>query len=224
MRAVQTGVRLLLFEKDDLNKEDIMKIYSRFSGYIIIITALCISCASRIGEMKIVEESGSKPGWVKSDQEYYERNNIMHFRGQVNDRDDLQLGKREAKAAAIQNISEKINILVSTEFAAATKGSNVDSEGLNSVVQDGVAWISNKLNIQGISADRVYWQKLQKITRDGVTYIYNIYSLAQIPVGDYNEAKKMALRALREQYLKEGKREAEEIAKRLLEGLYEENK
>lgn len=181
-----------------------------------------IGCAARVemGKMRVVEESSSKGEWVKSDKDYFEKEGKMYFRGMVTHRKDLAYAKREAKAEAIKNIAEKVNIRVRTEFEQATRGSNVDPEGLSLFTSDAVAWVSENLNIWGISPTRVYWQRVEKTTPEGLKYSYNVYVLCEIPIADYQKARNMAIKRLLQRYQSEGQRRAEEVAqevkKRLL--------
>jgi len=191
---------------------------SLFSLFLIL-----FSCASgpEIGKMKVVEESSSKPGWVKSGKDFFEKKGDFYFRGVVTDRKDLAYAKREAKAEAIKNIAEKVNTRVRTEFNEATQGSNVSEEGLSIFTSDAISWVADNLNIQGISPSNVYWQRVEKATPEGYKYSYNVYVLCQIPKTDYEKARNMAIKVLLKKYSDAGqqnaKKAAEEVQSRLLE-------
>ena len=186
---------------------------------IALISLILVGCGTT-GKMKIVEESGSKGNWVKSDKDYFEKNNKMYFRAMVTDRKDLAHAKREAKAEAIKNIAEKVNIKVRTEFEEATRGSNVADEGLSLFTSDVVAWVSENLNIQGISPTGTYWQRVEELTREGYKYSYNVYILCEIPTTDYEKARSLAIKNLLRKYQDVGdklaEQAAEEVKKRLL--------
>ena len=145
----------------------------------------------------------------------------MYFRAIVADRRDLSFAKREAKAEAIKNIAEKINIRVRTEFEISTRGSNINSNNLSNFTSDVIAWMTDNLNIQGISPVETFWQKTEMKTHEGYEYSYNVYILTAIPISDYKNARKLAILNLMKKYQDQGMKEAEKIAeevkKRLLE-------
>ncbi len=190
-----------------------MKRYFLFLSMFSVLFVL-FSCASgpQIGKMKVVEESGSKPGWVKTDKDFFEKKGDFYFRGVVTDRKDLGYAKREAKAEAIKNIAEKVNTRVRTEFKEATQGSNVSDEGLSLFTSDAIAWVADNLNIQGIAPSNVYWQRVEKVTPEGVKYSYNVYVLCQIPKADYEKARNMAIKALLKKYANAGQQDAKKAA------------
>jgi len=174
-----------------------------------------------MGKVRVVETSDGKDAWVTSDKDYFEKDGRMYFRGVVTERQDLALAKREAKAEAVKNIAEKINVRVRTEFEAAARGSNVTAEGLSGFVEDAVAWVSENLNIQGISPEKTYWERAEKVTPEGLKYSYNVYVLCQIPITDYEKARSLALNALLRKYQQEGNKAAEEVAGQVKEKLLE---
>lgn len=191
--------------------------------FILFLILLLFGCAGsrKEGEEILVETSGKKPKWAKQDKEYWVEKGIMYFREMLNYRKDLAFAKREAKAEAIKNVAEKINIRVQTEFKKAAEGSNIPDETLTRFASDAVAWISGNLNIQGISPSRSYWEKYKKITRTGVTYFYNLQMLAEIPERDYFKARDLAIQKVLDKYKEENnqnvRKAAEEIQKRLFQ-------
>ena len=72
---------------------------------LIVLTSLVLigyEATVEIGKMKVVDESGSKEDWIKSDKDYFERDNKIYFRGMVTDRKDLAYDKLETRAEAIK--------------------------------------------------------------------------------------------------------------------------
>ena len=66
------------------------------------ISLVLIGCAARVemGKMKVVNESGSKEDWVKSDKDYFERDNKIYLRAMVTDCKDLSYEKQETNTEA----------------------------------------------------------------------------------------------------------------------------
>lgn len=189
---------------------------------IALITILGCSATTEMGKIKVVEESGGREGWVKSDKDYFEKDERMYFRSLITDRQDLAYAKREAKGEAVKNITEKISIKVRTEFESAVRGTNVDPEGLSRFTADAVAWVSENLYIQGISPTKSYWQRVEKRTPEGYKYFYNVYVLCEIPIVDYEKARNMAIRKLLQKYRDEGNKQAEEAAEEVKQRLLQE--
>ena len=186
-------------------------------GWLILLLA----CAGprKIGETRVVEESSSKPWWVKKEKVYFEKKGILYFKGIAFDRKDLALGLREAKAEAIKNVAEKIAIRVRDEFKKAVEGVNVPEGALSQFVSDAVSWVTDNLDIQGLALEESYWQRVEKTEPQGVSYFYNVYGLVSIPESDYIQSRNRAIQRLMERYSRSGqeeaKRTAEEVWKRL---------
>ena len=171
-----------------------------------------MGCGGQKQLIKVVDKSNGKEGWVKSDKDYFEKDEKMHFRGVVTGMADLALAKREAKAEGVKNITEKVNVRVRTEFEQAVRGSNVDADALGRFVSDAVAWISDNLDIQGITPEKSYWEYIQETTSTGTKLYYNVWVLDLIPITDYERARNMAIRKLSDNYQKEQDKKAEEVA------------
>lgn len=177
----------------------------------------------KIGEVKLVKTSGKKPDWVKSDKDFWIKKRIMYFRSVVTNRGDLAVAKREAKGECVKNVAEKINIRVRTEFKQATEGSNINPKTLSNFTSDAITWISENLNIQGLSNSKFYWEKFQKLTKEGVQYMYDVYILTEIPEDDYYKAREMALKSLLKRYETEQNENAKKTAEKIYQKLIEDN-
>jgi len=187
---------------------------SQLNLIILIASLLLVSCSStsKLGKTKVVEESGSKPNWVKSDQDAFEEKEKLFFRGIITNRKDLAYAKREAKAEAVKNVAEMINIRVRTEFSEATQGSNVSEQGMSIFTSDVVSWIVDNLNIQGISPSKQYWQRVEKTTDLGFKYFYNVHVLCEIEKADYAKARDLAIKKILQKYTESSQKQVREAA------------
>ena len=187
----------------------------------ICMFVILLNCGGPASNLKIIEESSSKEDWVKSTEDYFEKDGKMYFKTMVMDRKDLSIALRQAKGEAVKNIAEKINIRVRTEFESATRGSNINSQELTNFTSDVVAWVSDNVNIQGFSTNKTYWQKIEITNLDQAEYLYNVYLLSEIPSTDYIRARNNAINDILKKYQDQGKnsaeKTAEEVKKRLLQ-------
>ena len=143
----------------------------------------------------------------------------MYFSGGVKGVADYALGLRQAKAEAVKNIVESIKTKARTEFVANTRGSNLDPNDLGRFIEDGVAMVADNLEIGGILPKENYYEKVKETTDYGVKYFYNCFSLLQLPVRDYKEARRRAIDNLAAKAREENNKAAEETAKNLLDRL-----
>ena len=185
---------------------------------------LILGCASslKIGETKLVETSNNKEDWVKEDKDFYIKEGIMYFRSMITNRKDLAFAKREAKAEAVKNIAEEINIRVRGEFDQAAKGTNVDEKGLSQFSSDAVSWITENLNIQGLSPSNSYWEKYKKRINLGYDYYYDVYVLVRMSEGDYYENRKRAIEELAKRYREQNNKAAQDVLEQLKDRLLKE--
>jgi len=194
-----------------------------FAFFSILIAGIFIfGCASApkmvVGQQKVVERSAKEaPEWITVP--YFEDKDIMYFSGGVRGVADYAVGLRQAKAEAVKNIAESIATKVRTEFTETTRGANIDPGDLGKFVQDGIAMVTNNINIQGMLPTENYYEKVEEVTDYGVKYFYNCYVLYQLPVADYKLARRRALEDMTKKYREENNKKAEEAATKLLEKL-----
>lgn len=185
-----------------------------------LVFAFLFSCAGPkqpvVGSQRVVEKSAEKrPEWITVP--YFEDNEIMYFSGGVRGVADYALGLRQAKAEAVKNIAESIAAKVRTEFTQAARGANLEEGDVGRFVQDGIAMITDNINIQGMLPAETYYEKIEQVTDYGVKYFYDCYALYQLPKKDYELAKKRALEDMAKKYREENNKKAEEAALKLLE-------
>jgi|GEM_PF-6348601 hypothetical protein len=196
----------------------------RMAVFLLSLVVLSCASSSEMGGLKVVEESSKKPDWVKSDREFFEKEDMFYFRGMVSDRYDLALAKREAKAEAVKNIAEKIAMRVRDEFRTATEGVNVSQEAISQFVSDAVSWITDNLNVFGLTPERVYWRKVRRMEQGEYKYTYDVFVLVSLPKQDYIRSRNMAIRQLMERYRKQGQEDARKTAEAVFQRLIGDDK
>lgn len=181
----------------------------------IICYSFFASCATRgpvVGKERIIQTSGKKGDWVSSEVSFFEKDKMLFFRGQVSKVNDLTMGLRQAEAEAKKRMVGKIAELVQAEFTTYAIGANMSEYDRGNFVADGIAWVSEKVQITGSVPFKSYWEKVE-ITKDyGIEYAYNVYTLLQIPKKDYNKARNRAINGLFEKAKEVKNKKAEEAA------------
>ncbi len=171
-----------------------------------------------VGTETVIEKSAEKtPEWVTVP--FFEDENTMYFSGTVKGVADYAVGLRQAKAEAMKNVAESIKTKARTEFVENTRGSNLSPDDLGKFVQDGIAMIADNINVSGLLPAESYYEKVEKVTDNGVKYFYNCSVLFQIPVKDYKEARRKAIEGLAEKAKEAKNKAAEEAAMNLLNKL-----
>ena len=169
-----------------------------------------------IGSQTVVEKSSDKtPEWVLVP--FFEDEAMMYFSGAIRLVADYAVGLRQAKAEAMKNVAESINTKARTEFVQNTRGANMSQEDLGRFVQDGIAMVSDNVNISGLLPAENYYEKVEEVTEVGVKYFYNCSVLFQLPTKDYKTARNRAINGLAEKARKENNKEAEKAAMGLLD-------
>lgn len=185
-------------------------------SFIVFALLTLINCSGskNFGEKTIVEESGLKPSWVGEEKIYWEDDDKMFYKATVTDQVRLERGLRNCKAELVKSIVEKISIKVTSDFTKASVGSNYSNEELGEDVKDVLSWTTDELQINGITPEELFWEKIEVYEGNSVSYLYDIEMLASINTYDYQKALKSALDKLTEQ-----KRiEAQERARKLTDG------
>ncbi len=171
-----------------------------------------------VGSQKVVEKSSDKtPEWVMVP--FFEDETMMYFSGAKKRVFDYAVGLRQAKAEAMKNVAESIETKVRTEFVANTRGANMSEDDLGSFVQDGIAMVSDNVNISGLLPAESYYEKVEEVTEMGVKYFYNCSVLFQLPVKDYKLARNRAINGMVDKAKKEQNKVAEKAAMGLLDKL-----
>jgi hypothetical protein len=174
------------------------------------------------GQSRTIETSGDKPGWVKTDKDYWIENETMHFRAMVSGQVDLAQGRRNAKAEIVKNVAEMVKVRVRTDYYNSVKGDNTEEGTLGRDVADLVAWTTDNLELSGLTPEQTYWEKRETYDGSSVHYTYDINSLCTIPEAKYREAARKASMSMAEKAKTANDKAAEERAKQFEKKLYEE--
>jgi hypothetical protein len=109
----------------------------------------------------VIEKTGKdkRPIWT-SEQPFYEDRGALLFTGGYLGGADYALSLRLAKAEAMKNLLESIELKVRAEFSTAMHGQNSDDHDLGRYVTDGVAWTVDNLRIRGIKQNTTYYERI----------------------------------------------------------------
>ncbi len=191
--------------------------------YLLLAVFVVSGCASTqknriIGSEKIIEKSeNSRPDWLL--KPWYEKGDMLYYSGGVTGKNNYELSLRQAKAEAIKNLTEGVQIKVRTEFSEAIRGTNVSENDIGVFVQDSIGMVTENLNIQGIIPKTQYYEKLERTTAVGVEYIWNSYVLISIKKDDYIQARNLAIKGIADAAKQENNKKAEEAASLLMDRL-----
>jgi len=195
----------------------------KFVGlFVAVFVFSLVGCGGQavkpVGSQTVIEKSAEKtPEWVMVP--FFEDETTMYFSGGLKGVADYAVGLRQAKAEAMKNVAESIETKVRTEFVQNTRGANLTPEDLGRFVQDGIAMVSDNVNISGLLPAESYYEKVEEVTNVGVKYFYNCSVLFQLPVNDYKEARNRAINGMVEKAKKEQNKAAEKAALGLLDKL-----
>jgi hypothetical protein len=168
-----------------------------------------------------VEKTGQdkRPDWTTKEP-FSEDKKGFYFTGGIMSGGDYVLTIRLAKAEAVKNLLESIEIKVRGEFSSAIQGQNRDSEDLGRYVTDAVAWTVDNLRIGGIRQQEIYYEKIFDPVSQ--SFKYNSWVKLGISKTDCANAKLDAVQKLLEKTIRERDEAAKEKAMKLLEKLRRE--
>ena len=188
----------------------------------LMITLLFLGCsATKVAQQKATlaenrqpllirtSENDKRPDWA-SEEPYFEEGEALHFAGGYLGGADYALSLRLAKAEAMKNLLESIEIKARAEFSTTMHGQNSDDHDLGRYVTDGVAWTVDNLGIRGIKQNTIYYEKIFDPTTQ--VFKYNSWVQLKISNADYLKAKTAAARRLLGQAIREKNEEAKEKA------------
>jgi hypothetical protein len=169
-----------------------------YKGLVVssVCSLLLAGCASApkniIGKETVIEKSASsKPDWIAKPWEL--KGKTFLITGGVTKVADYSLGLREAKAEAIKNVGEAVQVKINSLFDRAVVGQNVGDDELQKAVRDVVAVVVDNLKVSGIKPKMNYYEKIEKVTEAGLEYFYNCYTLLEMDKADYEKAVQQAL-------------------------------
>jgi len=199
--------------------------WSIFIGFFFIVTgcggAKLSKQTRKLAELQkpvIIEKTGSvkRPKWTNNPT-FFEDDNGFHFTGGIMGGADYSLIIRMAKAEAIKNMLESIELKARSEFSSVMHGSNRNDSDIGRYVTDAVAWTIDNIRVRGIKQRQVYYEQFLDPSSQFVKY--NAWVELEISVSDYTKAKVDAAERLLNKTLQENDLEAKEKAQELLEKL-----
>ena len=203
-----------------------------FSLGLIAIALLGTGCASKQEQvMREVYEAQrpipvrtslnhDRPEWVS--QQSWEEDGRMFFVGAFLGGADYPLTIRCANAEAMKVLMQSLTQFVRAEFTSHVRGSNSAADGgVDRFVSDGFASIVDNIYVQGVrQVDLYYEEEFSPVT---MAERFNAFVKLSMDKADYLRAKADVLRQLRDRFAEEGRteaqRHAEELLKRLREGV-----
>lgn len=193
---------------------------------LIVLSLVIAGCAGSskmlIGQSKVVETSGDKPGWVKKpDVSWTEKQNI-YVKAMVNNQVDYSLGQQTCKSEGIRQILEQVKIRGRADFANALRGDNTEQGVLGRVTESVIALTTDNLDVSGIVADEVYWEKFETYTGGAVEYTYTIQGTYHIPEAKYHEAVQRSMMSAADKAKAENDKVAQELLDKAKERLFNE--
>lgn len=197
-------------------------------GIILLVLAILIAgCAgpSRMtpGQSKVVDTSGDKPGWAKSgDVSWIDKQNI-YIRAMVNNQVDYSLGQQTCKSEGFRQILEQVKIRGRADFANALKGDNTEQGTLGRVTESVIALTTDNLDLSGVVADEIYWDKYETFTGSSVEYSYTIQGLYHIPEAKYQEAVRRSMMSAADKAKAENDKAAQQLLEKAQERLFNES-
>jgi len=189
---------------------------------LILIVVLLAGCAGKqssvIGSERIVEKSGGTPKWVnkipKEDKEYY------YFRGFKTGALALEDGLTDARANAIRQVLEMIQAqgLVDYKKARVEHGLAERREDVGSLTQDGLKILSRTV-ARGVKELESYTEKVERVTAEGVRYVFNVYTLVRYPKTEFDKAVALAVKQRTAELRTKSDAEARKVVEDLDKGL-----
>ena len=194
----------------------------RIGLILILIFALLAGCAGQqssvIGSERIVEKSGGTPKWVnkipKEDKEYY------YFRGFKTGALALEDGLTDARANAIRQVLEMIQAqgLVDYKKARVEHGLAERREDVGSLTQDGLKILSRTVAM-GVKELESYTEKVERVTAEGVRYVFNVYTLVRYPKTEFDKAVALAVKQRTAELRAKSDSEARKVVEDLDKGM-----
>lgn len=206
---------------------------SRFSKvqWIVVVGLLLIlpACASKNNQpqppqpaatsaMPAVEKPSPRPAWVDGDS-FSEDDKGIHMVGAFMGSADYNMTIRLAKAEAMKNLLESVEVKARGEFSSAMHGGNRQTNDIGRYVTDTVGWVVENLRVRGVRQRQVYVE--QVIVPGYPVTKYNAWVRVEISKADYEHAKLDATNRFLAKAVCENDAEAKEKAEQVLMQLKE---
>ncbi len=162
---------------------------------LAIVSALLVGCATtqQVGERKMLDKSNSKPSWVNSGEDTWEKKDELFFKVTVPQQYDLNMGTEMAKALAVKEVTEQIYMRVSTQLGMSMLGNASKNNNAGKYLKTAVAAEGEQVEVSGLISQETYWERYQENGYSGVAYSYDVYRKFKISKNEYNMAKERIL-------------------------------
>ena len=152
----------------------------------LVSIGLIVGCAGRprIGHQEVVYRSSSKPDWITVVPKA--KKGMMFFRGMKSRAPNLEGGETDARMHAARQVAEMVETKANIDYenARLEYGIPRDDKDIGTVIRDGLIMLSDAM-IQGVKTKEIYYEKLEEVVPEGVTYFYNYFVLITISEQDY---------------------------------------
>ena len=152
----------------------------------LVSVGLIVGCAGRprIGTQKVVERSGSRPDWITKIPKA--KKGMMFFRGIKTRAPNLDGGLTDSRMHAARQVAEMVETKANVDYENARLEYGVprDDKDIGTVIRDGLIMLSDAM-IQGVKEKELYYEKVEEVVPEGVTYFYSCYILMTISEQDY---------------------------------------
>ena len=157
-----------------------------------------------------------EPEW--KGRSFWEKKEVFNYVGAVDNRTDMALCVREARAEGEKQLAEQIRQRIRTEFGSALEGQNMDGN-TGSYVKDLIAKVSENVQVSGVKQAETFVEKVEETTGFGVKNSFTCYALLALDRPDYLEARKAAVDGTLAQVRQAQNAKAEESLKEAFEKL-----
>ncbi len=153
---------------------------------LLVSIGLIVGCAKRlpIGHQKVVETSGSQPDWITVIPKA--KKGMMFFRGIKTRAPNLDGGLTDSRMHAARQVAEMVETKANVDYENARLEYGVprDDKDIGTVIRDGLIMLSDAM-IQGVKEKELFYEKVEEVVPEGVTYFYSCYILMTISEQDY---------------------------------------
>jgi hypothetical protein len=163
---------------------------------LIVATCLLIQACATSG-IKVIDTipAISRPDWVKSTKEFWQKKNDFYFRGWAQGYADPEIQKLDALASAKSALARQVKSIIREEFKRALEGQKYDPTTGGYLSETFVSVVDN-LEVTGAVLADSYNERIKE--KSGADY-WRSYVLVKLPREEYEKCVKQAFANLRAQ-------------------------
>ena len=178
---------------------------------LFVIMQGCATVKPVVGSEQIVEKSNDdKPDWITQIPEETEKD--YFFRGAKTSALSLDAGLSDSRKLAIGQVVSFISSLGMEDYSNVRREHGIpdDDEDVATIIEDGVRVLSKNI-ARAVKELETYYEKVEKVTHEGVKYYYNVYMLVKYPKEEYVRALRESTKKQKEQAKAENNKKAVEF-------------